>query len=389
MGGTRPRSTQSSLAIAALFVLAPLLLVASGGAGPKPAPLNKDSRREFIRAAQVWTPTPVAAMDLRAGPGGPGAFAPDAVVTCDYKPHEKRGGHSRKFDCAIDANDVAKVRYGGDNGEVEGSVLASRLLWALGFGADRVYPVRVVCRGCSADPWTHPERADGEATFDPAAIERKPLGDIMDVKGEDAGWSWTELALVDHARGGATIAERDALTLLAVMMQHTDSKAEQQELLCLPGGVNDDGVCKKPFLMLHDIGLTFGHGNHWNRNSQGSVNFAEWSRTPMWRDRSACVAYMSKSQTGTLGNPYISEAGRAFLADLLQQLTDTQLRDLFEVGRADRRHIDSSTPPASVDDWVAAFKQKRDEIVANRCPAARDFTASNSDALPPASGGNR
>ena len=39
--GTRPRSTQSSLAIAALFVLAPLLLVASGGAGPKPAPLNK------------------------------------------------------------------------------------------------------------------------------------------------------------------------------------------------------------------------------------------------------------------------------------------------------------------------------------------------------------
>ena len=68
MGGTRPRSTQSSLAIAALFVLAPLLLVASGGAGPKPAPLNKDSRREFIRAAQVWTPTPVAAMDLRAGP---------------------------------------------------------------------------------------------------------------------------------------------------------------------------------------------------------------------------------------------------------------------------------------------------------------------------------
>ena len=43
--------------------------------------------------------------------------------------------------------------------------------------------------------------------------------------------------------------------------------------------------------------------------------------------------------------------------------------------------------PASVDEWVAAFKQKRDEIVANRCPAARDFTASTSDALPPPSGG--
>ena len=157
---------------------------------------------------------------------------------------------------------------------------------------------------------------------------------------------------MDQARGGATIAERDALTLLAVMMQHTDSKPEQQELLCLPGGVNDDGMCKKPFLMLHDIGLTFGHGNHWNRNSQGSVNFAEWSRTPMWRDRSACVAYMSKSQTGTLGNPYISEAGRAFLADLLQQLTDTQLRDLFEVGRAiDVTSIRRHRPPAWTTGW--------------------------------------
>ena len=190
MGGLRPRSTQSSLVIAALFVLAPLLLVASGGAGPKPAPLNKDSRREFIRAAQVWTPTPVAAMDLRAGPGGPGAFAPDAVVTCDYKPHEKRGGHSRKFDCAIDAHDVAKVRYGGDNGEVEGSVLASRLLWALGFGANRVYPVRVVCRGCSADPWTHPEPADGEVTFDPAAIDANR-----------SATSWTSKARIRAGRG--------------------------------------------------------------------------------------------------------------------------------------------------------------------------------------------
>ena len=247
----------------------------------------------------------------------------------------------------------------------------------------------MVCRGCSPDPWKHPERSDGEAIFDPAVIERKPLGDIMDVQDEDddLGWSWTELALVDEARGGSTLAERDALTLLAVMIQHTDSKPEQQELLCLPGGVNDDGMCQKPFLILHDVGLTFGHGNLWNVNRRSSVNFAEWARTPVWRDRDACIAHMSKSHTGTLGDPAISEAGRAFLANLLQQLTDTQLRDLFEVGRADRRQIDPSTPPASVDDWVAAFKQKRDEIVTNRCPAALDITASTSHALPPASGG--
>lgn len=89
----------------------------------------------------------------------------------------------------------------------------------------------------------------------------------------------------------------------------------------------------------------------------------------MWRDPAACIAHLSRSQTGTLGDPKISEEGRAFLAGLLQQLSDAQLRDLFEVSRVDRRRSDASTPAATVDQWVAAFKHKRDEIVTNRCPA--------------------
>src|SRR6185295_19856976 len=140
--------------------------------------LSGKERRAFIRRAQVWLPTDVASMDLRAGPQGAGAFSPDALVTCDYVDH-KLDGSSKKFSCAIDKDDVAKVRYGASNGEVQGSVLASRLLWALGFGADRVYPVRIRCRGCSPDPWTSRERSAGVHVFDPAAIERKPDGHDM------------------------------------------------------------------------------------------------------------------------------------------------------------------------------------------------------------------
>ena len=66
--------------------------------------------------------------------------------------------------------------------------------------------------------------------------------------------------------------------------------------------------------------------------------------------------------TGTLGNPRIGEAGRKFLADLLVQLSDTQLADLFEVARFTTRE-----PDRSVDDWVGAFKHKRDEIVNATC----------------------
>jgi hypothetical protein len=209
---------------------------------------------------------------------------------------------------------------------------------------------------------------EGEHAFDPAVIERKPGGHEIEPKDGVAGWSWEELAFVDQAQGGASRAQIDALKLLAVLMQHTDTKPQQQRLLCLPGGLNAKGACEKPALALHDVGLTFGHANLWNNNSRGSVNFGEWDKTPVWRDRVACIAHMSKSHTGTLGDPKISEAGRAFLADLLVQLSDKQLRDLFDVARVERRRVDPQTPGASVDQWVATFKRKRDEIVTNHCP---------------------
>lgn len=129
---------------------------------------GKDARLAFIRQAQVWAPTNVAEMDLRAGPQGPDAFEPNQTVTCDYVP-TKLPGTTQKFDCAIGKDDVVKVRYGKDNGKVEGAVLGSRLLWALGFGADRVYPV---------------QQAQGPRN------EQRTQG----------GWAWPELDLIDETR---------------------------------------------------------------------------------------------------------------------------------------------------------------------------------------------
>jgi hypothetical protein len=71
-------------------------------------------------------------------------------------------------------------------------------------------------------------------------------------------------------------------------------------------------------------------------------------------------------------DPVISEAGRKFLSDLLARLSDAQLHDLFEVVRfplraADRPSLHNGLVTA--DDWVGAFKKKRDEIANRRCPA--------------------
>lgn len=345
-----------------LILIAPFIAYALLFSQGLPA---KESRASLIARAHVWRPTNVAAMAITTGPAEPGAFPFLAAVPCDYSP-TKLGGRSPKFACKVGPGDEAKVKFGGANGEVYAEVAATRLLWALGFGADRMYSVRVICRRCPPE-FGGVEQSDGTRLFDPATIERKMPGDTVPTVDS---WSWQELETVDEKAGGAPRAHRDALKLLAVFIQHTDSKPEQQRLMCLDDGETGSQPCAHPFMLLQDVGVTFGQANTFNANSTGSMNFSEWSRTPVWKDATKCIGNLPKSFTGTLDNPAISEEGRRFLADLLGKLSDSQLRDLFEVSRAKlrlRSPMASRSGVASVDDWVDVFKRKRDEISARRC----------------------
>jgi hypothetical protein len=255
------------------------------------------------------------------------------------------------------------VKYGKDNVEVYAEVAAARLLWALGFGADRWYPVTVVCHGCPPDPFHDQSKRLDSVTFDIAAIERKMAGKTMETKPEE-GWAWKELDLVDDAQSAEQKTQRDALKLLAVFLQHTDSKPVQQRLICQEKEAKGDAMeaCREPFMLIHDIGLTFGRANVFNTNQASGANFDRWAAIPIWKDPKMCVGKLSGSITGTLTDPVISEAGRKFLADLLVQLSDTQLHDMFEVARFPQH---SSAP---IDAWVDLFKKKRQEIVDVSCP---------------------
>lgn len=349
--------------------------------------ITAEQRKAAIRRAQVWMKTDVASMDIKAGPRRKHRFAPGQTVTCEYT-DVKLGGNSPKFACLL-GEDRLKVRHGRTNGEVFASVAATRLLWALGFGADAAYPVHVVCHGC---PDTLPGdgvSGSGETRFDAATVEWKMHGEELETPSVGNGWAWPELDQVDEAAGGAPAAQRDALKLLAVMLQHTDSKLDQQRLLCLDDEKKEDGKkkndekthdkkgkkkkadggdCAHTFMMVHDVGLTFGGGNLLNRQTPGSVNLDEWRSAKVWKDAAHCIGNLPASQTGTLVDPQISEPGRRFLAERLEQLSDDQLRDLFLVARfADRLMPGGKSEGTNVDQWVEAFKKKRAEIAAARC----------------------
>lgn len=346
-------------------LLTAVLTVTAGATATGQEGRTMDARDALIARAQVWQESSIARKDLYRGPQGSGAFTPGETITCTYK-DEELGGASPKFACELPDGDDLKVKYGGTNGEVYGEVITSRLLWALGFGADRMYSVRVICRGCP--PATGGIlRPNGDRILDPANVERK-----LDGREVDGGWAWSELDRVDPKKGGAPLAHRDALKLLAVLVQHTDSKADNQRLICAGEDDEDDGPCRRPLMMMQDVGLTFGVANALNLQPRASVHLAEWSKLPVWRDGPGCVGNLEGSVRGTLERPEISEEGRRFLAGLLMQLSDAQLRDLFDAARVEFRPRDPASGRSGFPDtmeWVEAFKAKRAEIAGRRCAA--------------------
>ena len=207
--------------------------------------LSENERTEAIARASVWTKTDVPRMNLKVGPRGQNAYTPNQWVDCAYKEKRNPSGRSPKFECETSTGEDLKVKYGADNAEVFGEVLATRLLWALGFAADQMYPVRVRCQGCPQDPRESPEAKDGVTVFDPAAIENKLPGRAMETR-RDSGWKWDEIDNIGNKAPKGGRAHRDALKLLAAFIQHTDSKEANQRLLCPKGEEVGKSGCRKP-----------------------------------------------------------------------------------------------------------------------------------------------
>jgi hypothetical protein len=257
--------------------------------------LSHQERRDAIQRASVWSPTEISSVDFRTGPKVEGAFAPNQWVTCVYKELEMHG-QSPKFTCETSPGQEIKVKYGGGNAEIFGEVLATRLFWGIGFPADRMFPVRVRCHGCPADPKHSPKRIAGTQEFDPAVVERKLPGRAMETA-ENSGWRWSELDDIGPESPKGSRAQRDALKLLAAFIQHSDSKPENQRILCPRGQEVGKIGCRTPVLMIQDLGITFGQATSLNKN-RNAVSLAGWSQVPVWKDPAKCVAELTGSLTG-------------------------------------------------------------------------------------------
>ena len=319
-------------------------------------------RADALRRAKVWHPpaTPIPAADFARNPPGPDTFGTSDVVPCKFELKSSEG-RTPKFQCILAGGEVLKVKYGHNNPETFGEVAATRLVEALGFGADRMYVVgKVRCFGCPAFPYPKVEIFDAlrtdwsrAAEFDMAIIERRIPG--REIEG---GWGWPELSAIDEAAGGASRAEVDALRLLAVFLNNWDGKPVNQRLLCEDTGAQAAAPCERPLAYMQDLGQTFG---------PKSIDLDGWSRTPVWADPTACRVSMRDLpwQGATFEDTVITEAGRTFLAELLRQLTAAQVRSLFAGARF--TEFSRNRAGADVDAWTRTFLSRVAQI-ADRPP---------------------
>ncbi len=369
---------------------------------------SRQERHSRIKKSKVWQTPPInlSAQDIFHGPAvkGYAKHLTNERVYCRITSEDlqrKSSGKTPKFFCQLlerkgpgqfepifkdnGERRVIKVKYsppGVTNNEVKGEILGTRLLWALGFYADQMfYANEVYCYGCTNNPFTHKTLASENplvgTIFNGAAIEKKVSGDeiLSEYKIAEplrkpghspitywsAGVEFREMMNhLPRENRAEQLAQRDALRLMAIFLQHTDLKADNQRMLCTQ--TNKAGACEESIMMIQDIGTSFGVTFNQGKLSLKKLDLQTWANTPIWKDPANCVAQISLSKRistfladGSMSTPQISEAGRAFLAKLLTDFSEDQSRviALFQAAR-----IDASEIPT----WVAAFNAKVRQI---------------------------
>jgi hypothetical protein len=337
--------------------------------------VSADERERALASALVWRApsVPVREAGLGTNPPAAGPIGSGHTISCRFVPQEV-GGTTPKFYCELPDGEVVKVKYGRNNPELAAEVAATRLLSALGFGADMMIRVSAVqCYGCPSFPFPalrchtrtqadiclagsgNYERA---VVFEPAVIERRLEGTRVE-SFENQGWAWYELERIDPARGGSPRHHVDALRLMASILAHWDNKSENQRLVCAGSAC---GPSLTPAVaLMQDLGATFG---------PNKLDLTNWRKMNVWQDPRACRVSMKHLpyQGATFSDAHISEEGRRFLLTLLEQLSPIQIRELFE-GSGVTGYDSVSGEARDASAWSEAFLDKVRQVrEAGPCP---------------------
>ncbi len=283
---------KSIRALRTLVIFALLVSITSLDAGlAKP----KKKKEALTGTPVLWQlPDNISSRDLFLGPGGE-ALRPDLRRITFIK--EEKGGYSKKYRVrdASGREWVAKIGK-----EAQSETSAIRLLWGIGYFTEVNYLAPRV---------TIP----GKGTFTNVRFEARP--EQWDRVGE---WKWKSNPF-NHT------AELQGLKIMMALINNWDLKDSNNVIIKSKAG-------NKLYYVISDLGATFGHASttpiFWRltRSRNNPVNYAKSNFFEKVKGDRVVLHFGGKNR-GLMKDLTIQDA--QWVASLLSQLSDQQLRDAF------------------------------------------------------------
>ena len=298
-----------------------------------------------VHKAVLWRdPGQIVALDLFNGQGGQDG-RPVAPFTFQS---EDRTGTNPKFDVSEAHGVIWRVKLGD---EAQPEVVASRLLWAVGYfvETDYVLPSADI-QGLRIKRGAHLARGGhvGDARF-----SRKP-----DAQKKSGTWRWKENPF-------KSTREFNGLRVMMALMNNWDLKD-------VNNAVFEDQQTGRDLFLTADIGATFGtNGLSWSKDrSKGDVKTFEKSRFITHKTKRE-VDFATPAAPNPILAPNIRQyhmrrdlewigkkipiADARWVGSLLKQLSHQQLVDAFRAG---------DFPQKDIETYVVIVQRRIDELAA-------------------------
>ncbi|MEJ7625049.1 MAG: hypothetical protein WKF34_13730 [Pyrinomonadaceae bacterium] len=268
----------------------------------------QNNKRPMGGPPLLWEKVNVGRQDLYFGPGGR-QNQPDLSRVTLIK--EETGGHSKKYRIKDGSGNVWVAKLGD---EAQSETASVRLLSALGFQTEINYLVPRLT-------------IEGKGTFSNARLEARP--EWID-RGKEWKWGSTPFENTRQMRG---------LMLMMAFINNWDMKSANNVILKTGG---------RDHYAISDLGVSFG-----KTGSNGLPLFWRIGRSRNNPEDFANSRFIKDAKSGRVKVVFngknrsrmksFTTADARWLADLLNQLSDAQIRDAFRAANYSQRNINLLT----------------------------------------------
>jgi len=285
---------------------------------------DKSNKKQLTGTPVLWRePADIASRNLILGAGGE-EMKPDLSRLTFVE--DRKGGYSTKY-LVRDAKGNEWVAKLGK--EAQSDTAANRLLWALGYETEIAYlaPKATI---------------EGKGEFENVRLEARPAN----VK-RAGNWMWEKNPFLNTP-------EFRGLKIMMLMINNWDMKDDNNEILANRGDTTGAGELR---YIISDLGATFGHASTtpilWRitRSRNNPKNFSKSKFLDKVKDNRVVLHYGGKNR-GLMRNISVQDA--MWVASLLSQLSDAQIRDAFRA---------ANYTPAQINLLAQTVRERSNELL--------------------------